>query len=65
MVTFYDTVAGKTTVLATVAVVNGVASYTTTALSKNAHSITATYSGDTSYYGVTSKPLTITAGRLV
>jgi ELWxxDGT repeat protein len=41
---------------------NGVATYQTGALSSGAHSITATYYGDTTFAGSTSAPLTQTVG---
>jgi hypothetical protein len=55
-VSFYD----GTRLLATVAVdANGNAAYSSTALSQGFHTITATYSGDTNYPGITSSSLSI------
>ncbi|MDP9038675.1 MAG: Ig-like domain repeat protein [Acidobacteriota bacterium] len=55
-VTFKD----GTTVLATATLASGTASYTTTALTAGAHSITASYSGDTTFSAVTSAASTVT-----
>ena len=55
-VTFYD----GAMLLASVTVdANGNATYTSTALSTGFHTITATYSGDTTYPGTTAGPLSI------
>lgn len=55
-VTFKD---GSTT-LGTVTISSGTASYTTSALSNGSHSITAVYSGDSSYTTSTSAATTVT-----
>jgi hypothetical protein len=52
-VTFSD----GSTVIGTVTVVNGVASFPDSALSSGSHTITATYNGDSSYNSATSAPL--------
>ena len=46
------------TVLGTVSVASGVAVYTTSTLSIGSHVITATYSGDSTYGGAVSQPIT-------
>src|SRR5262249_37627780 len=55
-VTFYD----RTTVLKTVQLVNGSASYTTSALVVGSHAIVVQYSGDSNFSGNTSAPLSQT-----
>ena len=58
-VTFMD----GTTVLATIALTNGTASYTTTSLTVGGHSITAVYDSDENYSGSTSPLLTQTVNK--
>ena len=53
-----------TTTLATVNVASGAANYSATALGVGAHSITAKYSGDTNYAGMTTAPQTVTINPL-
>ncbi len=52
--TFFD----GATALATVPLANGAASFSTTGLAFGAHTVTATYSGDTNHAGSTSSALT-------
>ena len=59
-VSFYD----GTTLLATVALSSGHASYITAGLATGSHSITATYSGDTNYSGSTSTALVLVVQSL-
>ncbi len=60
VVTFFD----GATVLGTGAIVNGVASFTTSALTADTHSITASYGGDTNNTASTSAPLTEIINKL-
>lgn len=55
-VTFQD----GSTVLSTVTVVSGTASYTTSMLAAGTHTITAVYSGDATFGAATSAPSTVT-----
>ena len=59
-VSFYD----GTTLLGTVALSSGHASYTTSGLAAGSHSITATYSGDTNYSGGTSAAVVLSVGQI-
>ena len=52
--TFQDVFNGVTTNLGTYNLVNGVATFTTSALAVGSHTITATYSGDTDFSGSTT-----------
>ncbi|MGH9599384.1 MAG: Ig-like domain repeat protein, partial [Terracidiphilus sp.] len=59
-VSFFD----GTTLLATVPLNGGVASFATTALTSGAHSLTATYNGDADFTISTSTPVSVTVAPL-
>jgi Big-like domain-containing protein len=51
---------GGTTPVATVPLVGGMASFTTSGLSSGSHSVVAVYSGDANFLGATSAPASVT-----
>ncbi len=61
-ITFYD---GSTAISSQVPVNNGTASYSTSSLSAGAHTITASYSGDSNYPAATSNALVQTVNAAI